>query len=194
MTELSRDEKKIFEFGIGWIQKMSYFQIHQFRNIPNILKKKYWEFVDLKNDIIWIHQIPNLKTSKIFLSSPLIWVTNYGVAWMGLNFIQAKRETTFWPLPNNLHPSVIFECNWCLFQITRFPIKVISNQPTFCMTERRRYLNWLILALLKELVKPLKIRSPNQDTLNVNESWPLVIWRILWNHHHHVVLVIRNEE
>ena len=79
-------------------------------------------------------------------------------------------------------------------KITRFPIKVISNQPTFCMTERRRYSNWLILVLLKELVKPLKIRSPNQDTLNVNESWPLVIWRILWNHHHHVVLVIRNEE
>ena len=59
MTELSRDEKKIFEFGIGWIQKMSYFQILQFRNIPNILMKKYWEFVDLKSDIIWIDQIPN---------------------------------------------------------------------------------------------------------------------------------------
>ena len=44
-----------FEFGIGWIQKMSFLKNHQFRNIPNILMKKYWEFVD----IIWIHQIPN---------------------------------------------------------------------------------------------------------------------------------------
>ena len=117
------------------------------------------------------------------------WVPSMLPHNLWLNSVGMKKKDEF-----RIAKQTASECNWCLFQITRFPIKVISNQPTFCMTERRRYSNWLILALLKELVKPLKIRSPNQDTLNVNESWPLVIWRILWNHHHHVVLVIKNEE
>ena len=127
---------------------------------------------------------PKFKKFKFFVSSPLISVTNYG-SMDGTQFYSSQTWNHF--LTHAKQSAS--EC-----KITRFPIKVISNQPTFCMTERRRYSNWLILALLKELVKPLKIRSPNQDTLNVNESWPLVIWRILWNHHHHVVLVIRNEE
>ena len=177
---------------IDGFKKYHFFQIHQFRNIPNILMKKYWEFVDLKNDIIWIHQIPNLKNAKCKKFSFILIDISHKL-WGSMDGTQFYSSQT-WNHFLTHAKQTASECNWCLFQITRFPIKVISNQPTFCMTERRRYSNWLILALLKELVKPLKIRSPNQDTLNVNESWPLVIWRILWSHHHHVVLVIRNEE
>ena len=100
---------QIFKFGIWWIQIMSFFKPtnsqYFFIKILGILRN-WWIW---KKYIFWIPPIQN----SIFFSSPLSLVTNCEVAWMGLNSYQDKRESTFWPMSNNMHPIVqAVKCNF----------------------------------------------------------------------------------
>ena len=98
---------------IGWAHPRP---LHQFilltqGSISKIWLKKYLELVGLNQWHFLNPPNPKFRNPEIqnlifFLSSPLKSVTNYGVAWMGLNFYHTKNKTTFSPMPNNMHPIV----------------------------------------------------------------------------------------
>ena len=77
--------------------------------IHEIFKKKIWKLAILKNALFFSRPFWNFffqKKKKNYASLSWKHVKVYWLARIGQNFDQAKRDNTFWPKPNILHPSV----------------------------------------------------------------------------------------
>jgi hypothetical protein len=106
---------------IGWATSMPFSSIYPTHSRTNI-----WNCFEKILGIGGFESI--ILDIFCFALSPLKSDTNYGLEWIGINFHQAKRVTTFWPRPN------ITTCkrkhDWTHFLDTRSSVWIYKAKPT----------------------------------------------------------------
>ena len=109
-----------------------------------------------------------------FASFPWKQVKVYWLARMGQNFDQAKRDNTFWPRPNILHPSVVTKIALLNNQFKLLRCQILSR---FINLPKNRYLDIAEMNNQTDWNWQKNIFEPTQ----IHTSFKVIGYHLGWN-------------
>ena len=97
----------------------------------SISSKKYWELVELENELFWVSHLDFFLQKKNKKYFPWKSVKVYQLTKKVKIFEQGKRDDTFWPMPNILTGSVLDINLWYYANVINSPRKVHNRLKSF---------------------------------------------------------------